>query len=44
MLALCTFLRGFRLMNLGLHLGMINGMPSWSLIPDTIVDLSTRVG
>ena len=37
-------LRGFCLMTLGLQLVMIIGMPSWSLIPGTIVDLSTRVG
>ena len=37
-------LHGFCLMTLGLQLVMIIGMPSWSLIPGTIVDLSTRVG
>ena len=37
-------LGGFCLMTLGLQLVMIIGMPSWSLIPGTIVDLSTRVG
>ena len=37
-------LRGFCLMTLGLQLVVIIGMPSWSLIPGTIVDLSTRVG
>ena len=37
-------LRGFCLMTLGLQLVMIIGMPSWSLIPGTIVDLSTIVG
>ena len=31
-------------MTLGLQLVMIIGMPSWSLIPGTIVDLSTTVG
>ena len=36
-------LRGFRLMTLGLQLVMITGIPSWSLIPGTIVELSTRV-
>ena len=30
-------------MTLGLQLGMIIGIPSWSLIPDTIVGLSSRV-
>ena len=34
----------FCLMTLGLQLFMITGMPSWSLIPGTTVDLSTRVG
>ena len=37
-------LRGFCLMTLGFQLVMIIGIPSWSLIPGTIVDLSTRVG
>ena len=37
-------LRGFCLMTLGLQLVMIIGIPSWSLIPGTIVDRSTRVG
>ena len=32
------------LLTLGLQLVMIIGMPSWSLIPGIIVDLSTRVG
>ena len=32
------------LLTLGLQLVMILGMPSWSLIPGIIVDLSTRVG
>ena len=36
-------LRGFCLMTLGLQLVMIIGIPSWSLIPSTIVDLSTSV-
>ena len=37
-------LRGFCLITLGLQLFMITGMPSWSLIPGTTVDRSTRVG
>ena len=37
-------LRGFCLMTLCLQLTMIIEIPSWSLIPGTIVDLSTRVG
>ena len=36
-------LRGFCLMT-GFQLVMIIGMPSWTLIPGTIVDISTRVG
>ena len=34
---------GFCLITLGLQLFMITRMPSWSLIPGTIVDLLTRV-
>ena len=37
-------LRDVCLMTLVLQLVMIIGIPSWSLIPATVVDLSTRVG
>ena len=37
-------LRGFCLITVGLQLFMFAGMPSWSLIPGTTVDFSTRVG
>ena len=39
-----NILRGICLIILGLQLVMTIGMPSWSLIPGTIEDLSTSVG